>query len=280
MSLGTTKNGSSTKVPGEDDPPEFKRALVDTEVAVGSSVTLLVEIKSVSETRVTWYHNDDLVSNSDRFVLLQDRGVNCVQIREATVADQGKWTCWAENSSGAISCFAILKTKVPDSYKPPEFIKGLRGCLWDNGTLSLECEVMGVPTPILRWYKDGKQLVPGASLKIKANSKESKSFLGIFACEAENCMGSKAIFSKVYARNFGQYLKQFRDKLSQPAVADPNKKCKKTLLVNTSSSKTSEAQNNKSSCSDNSPSSITDSGIVAGGASNNNCSDVNSLSAK
>jgi len=111
---------------------------------------------------------------------------------------------------------------------------------------------MGVPTPILRWYKDGKQLVPGASLKVKANSKETKSFLGIFACEAENCMGTKAIFSKVYARNFGQYLKQFRDKLSQQALLDTQK----TFVMNTSAQKD---LNDKLSCSDNQ--SCTDSGI-------------------
>jgi hypothetical protein len=61
--------------------------------------------------KVTWYHNEDLVSNSDRYVLLQDRGVFCIQIREVTPADEGKWTCLAENSSGGMKSSAILKTQ-------------------------------------------------------------------------------------------------------------------------------------------------------------------------
>jgi hypothetical protein len=73
----------------------------------------------------------------------------------------------AENSSGGMKSSAILKTQstqkephtmkyiftdvfynilyeiipVPDLYQSPVFMRGLRGCLWDNGTLSLECEV-------------------------------------------------------------------------------------------------------------------------------------------
>jgi hypothetical protein len=133
---------------------------------------------------------------------------------------------------------------------------------------------MGVPTPMLRWYRDGKQLVPGASLKIKANSKESKSFLGIFACEAENCMGTKAIFSKVYARHFGQYLKQFREKL-------PSEESKKTITLNTNTPITSAQKDDSKKTSLNSDNSshhsLTDSGIAVN-ASNNSFSNGNAVS--
>jgi len=37
----------------EDDPPSFKRVLIDTEIPVGGSVTLLVELKSTSACTVS-----------------------------------------------------------------------------------------------------------------------------------------------------------------------------------------------------------------------------------
>lgn len=65
-----------------------------------------------------------------------------------------------------------------------------------------------MPTPVLRWYRDGKALTPGSSLSIRAYSKESKSFIGLFACEAINCMGETSTFSRVYAKNFASFLNQ------------------------------------------------------------------------
>lgn len=70
-------------------------------------------------------------------------------------------------------------------------------------------QVKGKPTPTLRWYKDGSPIIEGASLTIKASSKERDTMLGIFACEAQNCMGSRALYSKVYAKNFCDFLGKF-----------------------------------------------------------------------
>lgn len=69
--------------------------------------------------------------------------------------------CMAENASGRNSCIAVLNVLVPKAYKAPEFIEDLRALLTEQGTVSLECKVIGVPTPFLRWFKDSKEIKAG-----------------------------------------------------------------------------------------------------------------------
>ena len=39
-----------------------------------------------------------------------------------------------------------------------------------NGTVALECKVIGVPTPKLVWYKDEKELRSGDSYELRAEN--------------------------------------------------------------------------------------------------------------
>lgn len=48
--------------------------------------------------------------------------------------------------------------------------------------------MIGVPTPILRWYKDGREIKAGDIFALVANSRDPIS-LGTYTCEASNCMG-------------------------------------------------------------------------------------------
>lgn len=50
---------------------------------------------------------------------------------------------------------------VPKGYKPPVFLEELVAILTSEGTVSLECKVVGVPTPILKWFKDGQEIRAG-----------------------------------------------------------------------------------------------------------------------
>lgn len=49
----------------------------------------------------------------------------------------------AENLGGRNSCLALISVLVPKAYKGPEFIEALRAVLTEQGTVSLECKVIG-----------------------------------------------------------------------------------------------------------------------------------------
>ena len=50
---------------------------------------------------------------------------------------------------------------VPKSYKAPVFLEELVAGLTEQGTVSLECKVVGIPSPSLRWYRDGEEIRSG-----------------------------------------------------------------------------------------------------------------------
>lgn len=91
----------------------------------------------------------------------------------------------------------FLLLVVPKTYKPPEFLEELRALLTEQGTVSLECKVVGVPTPLLRWFKDGKEIKAGDVFALTANPDDPTS-LGTYLCEAVNCMGKAYSSSKVH----------------------------------------------------------------------------------
>ena len=62
--------------------------------------------------------------------------------------------------------------------------------------MSLECKVIGVPTPVLRWFKDNKEIKAGNVFALTANPDDPTS-LGVYTCEAINCMGTAYSSSKV-----------------------------------------------------------------------------------
>lgn len=86
---------------------------------------------------------------------------------------------------------------VPKAYKVPEFVEELKAILTEQGTVSLECKVIGVPTPKLRWFKDSKEIKAGDIFSLTANPNDPTS-LGTYTCEASNCMGKTYSTSKLH----------------------------------------------------------------------------------
>lgn len=55
--------------------------------------------------------------------------------------------------------------------------------------MNLECKVIGVPQPVLKWYKDNAELKPGDIHRI-ISGQDGTCCLGTYTCEATNCMGT------------------------------------------------------------------------------------------
>ncbi|KYN45103.1 Muscle M-line assembly protein unc-89 [Trachymyrmex septentrionalis] len=181
----------------EDDPPVFLRRLSDLAVKVGTRTRFLVEIRSSTTLKIIWYKDASPIHNGPRFSLVHEGNFHCVDVAPVTVEDQGCWTCMAENRSGRSSCTSTFTIIVPKAYKKPEFVEELRALLTETGTVSLECKVIGVPTPVLRWFKDNKEIKAGDVFALTANPDDPTS-LGVYTCEAINCMGTAYSSSKVH----------------------------------------------------------------------------------
>ncbi|XP_033156575.1 uncharacterized protein LOC117138541, partial [Drosophila mauritiana] len=180
-----------------DDPPVFLRRLPDLSVKVGTRTRLLTEIRSSTDLKLTWYRNDRRVCANDRITEVNEGTFHYLEISPVTLDDGGQWMLMAENFGGRNSCLGTLNVLVPKAYKTPEFVEELRAVLTEQGTVSLECKVVGVPTPHLRWFKDSKEIKAGDMFALTANADDPTS-LGTYTCEARNCMGVTYSSSKVH----------------------------------------------------------------------------------
>lgn len=70
-------------------------------------------------------------------------------------------------------------------------MENLQAILSEEGAVNLECKVIGVPQPVLKWYKDGEELKPGDIHRI-ISGQDGTCCLGTYTCEAQNCMGIAA----------------------------------------------------------------------------------------
>ncbi|KAJ1524904.1 hypothetical protein ONE63_009763 [Megalurothrips usitatus] len=187
----------SLSVPTNDDAPHFLRTLADLAVKVGTRTRFLAEIRSPTDLQVTWLRNDQPVKENDRFHFVHEGNFWCVDVGPVMTEDHGRWTCVAENDAGRSVCSCQLSVLVPKAYKGPEFLEELRALLTEQGTVSLECKVVGVPTPALRWYKDSKEIRAGDVFALTADASDPTS-LGTYTCEAVNCMGRAYSSSRVH----------------------------------------------------------------------------------
>lgn len=188
------RGGSSSTVGQEDLIPIFLRRLNDLNIRVGTRTRFLIELDDASGVQVRWYHNN-VEADNERYQYIHEGGFYCLDIVPVTLFDEGLWVCTAQNYAGKSSTAAHLSLTVPKAFKKPIFVEQLKAVLTQRGIVSLECKVIGVPTPKLRWYKDDKEIKAGDIFALTANSEED--CLGIYTCEATNVMGTALSTSKI-----------------------------------------------------------------------------------
>lgn len=124
---------------------------------------LLVSVSISPQPALSWYRDDQPVEiEPDRYLVKHETLGTChLDITRLEFMDQAEWKCVATNDFGhsVTSCF--LKLIIPKHFKKPKFLECLRAVLSEEGAVNLECKVIGVPQPVLKWYKDGVELKPG-----------------------------------------------------------------------------------------------------------------------
>ncbi|XP_065224953.1 titin-like isoform X4 [Planococcus citri] len=177
--------------------PTFLKRLHDVSAKIGARSRFLVEIDGLVPFKVTWYRDNQLLRENERFTFLDKNKYYCLDIAWTTLQDEGHWTCIAENKYGCSVSSAYLTILVPKAYRSPQFVEDLRAILSEDGAVSLECKVIGVPTPTLLWYKDGKKIKAGDTFALRADSNDVSS-LGTYSCVAKNCLGQAFSSSSVH----------------------------------------------------------------------------------
>ncbi|XP_068809627.1 hemicentin-1 isoform X4 [Struthio camelus] len=180
----------------------------EVKIKVNHSLILECEAHAVPAAAISWYKDGQPLKPDDH-VLIQASG-RTLQIKEAQVADTGRFTCLASNVAGEDEMEFDVNIQVPPSFQK-RYREWEAGNMVDagrggenkdviiNNPLSLYCETNAVPPPVLTWYKDGYPLsssdkvliLPGGRvLQIPRAQAEDA---GRYTCVAVNEAGEDSI---------------------------------------------------------------------------------------
>ncbi|KAL0279933.1 UNVERIFIED_CONTAM: hypothetical protein PYX00_001383 [Menopon gallinae] len=173
----------------KNQPPRFIRGLKSCEAKINEDFRFTVQVTLSPGANLFWYRDDEKIEEGERFSMVKENvGVCHLVVKKLEINDQAEWKCVASNEFGQSITTGFLKLTIPKHYKKPKFLECLRAIMSEEGAVNLECKVIGVPQPVLKWYKDGKELKPGDIHRI-ISGEDGKCCLGTYTCEARNCMG-------------------------------------------------------------------------------------------
>ncbi|KAJ2954106.1 hypothetical protein O0L34_g2327 [Tuta absoluta] len=157
---GSAKPSSSVTEP----PPIFTKELESQAVKICEPLALACQLVVPPWPKsVVWYNKEGKVEPGERYHVLEDGvGGYLLEVGSSEWRDEGEWKCVATSSGGRVGMStAYVSMEVPKNYRKPRFMENLQAVLTEEGLVSFECKVVGFPTPVLSWFKDGQELKPG-----------------------------------------------------------------------------------------------------------------------
>ena len=184
------------------EKPKFIKSLADASGELNqSNFEFVVEIEPnhVSSSKIRWFNDDIEITDSDsRFRIVSESKFTykliIINVDERTA---GRYKCIATNKFGSDETSALFSVS-----SGPRFIDELRDKTLDPGMdLVLKVRVQGSPTPQVKWFHEGRELViDGTNIRSSFDEFTSthsltilnttESHLGVYSCEAYNPKGS------------------------------------------------------------------------------------------
>lgn len=146
-------------------PPEFTLPLYNCTAYAGEDVRFGVTITVHPEPHVTWLKNGERIKSSDddsKYTFTSDKGLYQLMIHNVDMNDDAEYSVVAHNKFGEDSCKARLTVTshpVTEENMRPMFKRLLANveCI-EGHSICFELRVSGIPTPTLKWEKDGHTL--------------------------------------------------------------------------------------------------------------------------
>ncbi|XP_069777626.1 peroxidasin homolog isoform X1 [Narcine bancroftii] len=187
-----TTQGVSLRYFGAPTKPSFVIQPQNTEVLVGSSITLECSATGHPQPRVTWTKgNGELLPTHSRYNTTSSGGLF---IRNVTLQDHGQFICHASNNQDSIQSSASIIVQAPPKFtvRPKDQI------ITEGHTVDFDCAAEGNPTPVIAWTKAGGRLpsdtrhavLPTGTLRIVEVAAHDQ---GQYECQAINVVQVKRV---------------------------------------------------------------------------------------
>ncbi|XP_063304683.1 roundabout homolog 2 isoform X7 [Pelobates fuscus] len=175
--VGTNMVGERDSDPAEltvFERPTFLRRPINQVVLEEEVVEFRCQVQGDPQPTVRW-KKDDADIPRGRYDIKDDY---TLRIKKAVSADEGTYSCIAENRVGKVESSATLTVRVRP-VAPPQFVVRPRDQIVAQGrTVTFPCETKGNPQPAVFWQKEGSQNLLFPNQPLQPNSRYSVSPTG------------------------------------------------------------------------------------------------------
>ncbi|XP_033937393.1 hemicentin-1 [Pseudochaenichthys georgianus] len=149
--------------------------------------------KGLPKPVIRWMRNGQELSGNEPGVSILEDGTLLI-LASVSPMDNGEYVCAAVNDAGSTERKYQLKVNVPPLIRDGETPGNVSLVL--SQSTSLVCDVIGSPTPVITWYKDGTPVVGSNTIQILDMGKSLRLLkaatadAGSYSCKAINIAGS------------------------------------------------------------------------------------------
>uniref|UniRef100_A0A674JUN3 Ig-like domain-containing protein n=1 Tax=Terrapene triunguis TaxID=2587831 RepID=A0A674JUN3_9SAUR len=138
------------------EPPSFIKKIENVATVLKSSAVFQCTVAGAHPLSVSWIKDEKIIEEDENFHITFEDNVAILKIKHIDIGHRGRYTCQAKNESGVEKCFALLLVQ-----EPAQIIEKTKSVkVTEKDPVTLECTVAGTPELKLKWFKDGKQLLP------------------------------------------------------------------------------------------------------------------------
>ncbi|KAM8828630.1 netrin receptor DCC isoform 3-T3 [Spinachia spinachia] len=222
---GSTRTGTDAELrvlpePGVSRNLQFLQRPSSGTALLGSDAVLECSASGYPTPSIQWRRGEELIQSwNKKYSLLV--GSNLI-IRSVTDDDSGSYSCVATNKNHNITAHTELSVLVP-----PQFLNyPTNTYAYESTDMELECAVTGNPPPVVRWMKNGEEVIPSDYFQIVDGSNLHilglvKSDEGFYQCVAENSAGSSQAMAQLLLREPEATSTQYRPGHTPPASPRP-----------------------------------------------------------
>ncbi|XP_062862308.1 myosin light chain kinase, smooth muscle [Trichomycterus rosablanca] len=193
----------------EGKAPVFISALKDCTVTEGQNIHLQCSVEAQPQPTVSWLLNDEALLYGQSVF---EGGRAQLTVQDAVCADEGLYSCVAENEHGRAVCTARVLVKAKMSIKRPVavpvseqkrstvpvFLNELHDLrVMDGSQITMTVEVTGHPTPEVLWLHNGKEIQESEDFHFETKGNQHSLYIqevfpedtGTYTCVAWNKVG-------------------------------------------------------------------------------------------
>uniref|UniRef100_A0A3B4E5X1 Hemicentin 1 n=1 Tax=Pygocentrus nattereri TaxID=42514 RepID=A0A3B4E5X1_PYGNA len=174
------------------EPPVIQAHPSTLDVILNNHITLPCRAVGSPRPTITWQKEGiNIFTSGGDFTVLPS---GSLQISRAKVEDAGTYMCVAQNPAGT----ALGKTKLRVQVPPVITSNTKSYTVAVDGSVTLQCQAKGYPTPSVSWHKDGQPLAESVRQRVLSSGSLHVAFAqpgdtGRYTCTAANVAGSSSV---------------------------------------------------------------------------------------